>query len=199
MSRSRVWRLEARNGKLRVTEYGNRREHRPRGGPRAPRELARSGRGALAPNRRPSSRRASPRSTKEQGRYWHDTAAPPSCGVARGGVLRRTQRTTQWPRATQHPAELGVGCALLMALFGGTYERAGRGPTSTPGNWVEPPCWSTSGSPTPEWHYGSSGAWQLAPSPWTMNLLAHICHFLHSEPSHHQAGPGCGIWRCMLT
>jgi hypothetical protein len=46
-----------------------------------PRELARSGRGALTPNRRPSSRRAS---TKEQGGYWHDTAAPPSRGVAGG-------------------------------------------------------------------------------------------------------------------
>jgi hypothetical protein len=48
------------------------REHQPRGG--TPRELARSGSGALTPDRRPSSRRAS---TKEQGRYWHDTYIPP--------------------------------------------------------------------------------------------------------------------------
>jgi hypothetical protein len=67
----------------------------PRGG--TPRELARSGRGALTPKRRPGARRAS---TKGLAiyifiQYWHHTGAQPSArGVARGGVLR-TQRTTQ--------------------------------------------------------------------------------------------------------
>jgi hypothetical protein len=70
------------------SQCGNRREHQPPG--RTPRELARSGRGALTPNRRPGARRAS---AKEQGKYWHDTAAPPSRGMARG--VLRTQRTTR--------------------------------------------------------------------------------------------------------
>jgi hypothetical protein len=65
----------------------------PRGPGGTPRELARSGSGALTFDPQSKAELAQGE-YKEQGKYWHDTYTQPGRGVARGGVLR-TQRTTQ--------------------------------------------------------------------------------------------------------
>jgi hypothetical protein len=127
MSRSRVWRqlprkqtgcLEDKKPMKRTAWFGVRGPARAPG--RTPRELARSGRGALTPNRKPGSRRAG---TKEQGKYWHVTAAPPSRGVARGaagGVGARCQglRTQRATRPTSCMCSFN-GISYLMALANG--------------------------------------------------------------------------------
>jgi hypothetical protein len=92
----------------------------PRGPGGTPRELARSGSGALTFDPQSKAELAQGE-YKEQGKYWHDTYIQPGRGVARRGA----------EDPTDDPAELGVGCALLMT-FDGTCLRTWGGSNEHP-------------------------------------------------------------------
>jgi hypothetical protein len=97
-----------------------------------------------------------------RGRYWHDTAAPPSRGVARWGAKD----------PTDDPAELHdvLFWWHLMALANGRGSNA----TSTPGNWVEPPCTDTHIG-----HAQCTGGWLLMLMAWGW-WLVDDCRLLDS-------------------